>query len=209
MRIIAPTASLLIFLTGVIVTGAARAAEADSAAPAEVTETEIIDYQPSRPWPDQLDFEAGDCWTQSLVVPRRDAWRCACGNSIYDPCFALEGGEYVIAGADPSTGDPGFLIKLTKPLPEPEDYGKADDYVWMIELADGTVTAFMTGATGSVGEKRINFGLPENDEGDPVAIIGELHPGRVWTAEKATLGWGEEGFFIIESEMVPIRTIWR
>ncbi len=182
----------------------------DAAEPApEVTETEIVRYEPPRIWPDELDFRPGRCWTTSLVMPRGDAFRCSTGNLIYDPCFPLEGGEYVIAGADPSTGDPGFLIKLTEPLPEPGDYTEPHDYVWMIELADGTVAARLSGATGIVGEKTIKFILSGYDGGDLVAIIGELNPGKVWTAEKATLDMDEDGFYAVESELVPIRTIWR
>ena len=184
--------------------------EGDAAGTApEVTETRIVRYEPPQSWPDQRDFRPGHCWTTSLAMPRSDAYRCSTGNLLYDPCFAVEGGEYVIAGADPSTGYPGFLIKLTEPLPEPGDYPEIDDYVWMLELADGTVGVWATGATGIVGEKTINVILSGYDGGDLVAIIGELNPGRVWTAERATLGLNEDGFYAVESEMVPIRTIWR
>lgn len=189
---------------------ASALAAGDAAEPCpEVTETEIIRYEPPQLWPDQRDFRDGQCWTTSLVVPRPDAYRCSTGNLIYDPCFVTECGEYVIAGADPSIGAPGFLIRLTEPLPESGDYTPTEDYVWMLELADGTVGVWASGATGIVGEKTINVILSGYDGGDLVAIIGELNPGKIWTAERATLDLNEDGFYAVESELVPIRTIWR
>jgi len=58
-----------------------------------------------------------------------------------------------------------------------------------------------------VDEKRINYlcADPEQD----VVILGDLQPGEVWMAEKATVSFNEGVFSAEESEIVAIRTVWQ
>lgn len=173
-----------------------------------VTETEVISYQPGAP---SGDPQSGNCWTSSLVLPRADAWRCMVGNQIYDPCFAETGVESVVCGADPATDSTGFLLTLTSPLPTPEASGAPASQAWLVELADGTLCGFATGATTGVGEKRLNY-LCAVDNPDPsaaVGLLGDLVPGQVWTAELATIVVGENGPALQSSEMVELRTVWQ
>ena len=88
----------------------------------------------------------------------RDAWRCAVGNGIYDPCFSQD--ESVICGANPTTTTVSFLLTLTEPLPAPEAPQDTANHAWLVELADGTVCEFATGATGGVGGERFNYLCP-------------------------------------------------
>jgi hypothetical protein len=78
--------------------------------------TTVINYLPSVP--DQT--QAGSCWTSSLVTPIASAWRCMVDNQIFDPCLIADDGQTLVCGTDPSTGEPGFQLDLTEPLPQPE-----------------------------------------------------------------------------------------
>jgi len=186
----------------------------NSANTQNITETKVIHYVPTMPLPNGIEVKSGSCWCTSLTAPRKDAWRCMVGSEIFDPCFSIEGGKYVVYQGYPTTDTPDFLIKLTKPLPKPELSPGEKNYGWIIELANGTLTSFMTGATALVDGKRVNYDFSEADSEETVAIVGELRPGKVWTAEKVTLGRKEpgpndDGWFVIKSEIVPLRTVWQ
>lgn len=170
-----------------------------------IFETKVIHYTPAMPSSVGEDIKSGYCWTSSLSAPREGAWRCMVNNEIFDPCFSVGSGEFVLCGADPSIGNQGFLVKLTKPLPTAEVASGKSNNGWMIQLADGSFWRFMTGATLAVDGKRANYSSSE----EAVYIIGDLKPGKVWVAEKATIGEKDSGFFIIKSEMVPLRTVWQ
>ena len=179
----------------------------------DVTETKVIHYNPPMPLAKDMKVRLRSCWRTSIKAPRKNAWRCMVGNEIFDPCFSIEDGEYVIYPAYLAIDNQDLLIKLTKPLPEPEVSSNKTNFGWLIELADGTVSGFMTGATALVDGKRVTYDLSDHDS-EYVVILGKLRPGKVWTAEKATLGQkdagpNDDGWFIIKSEIVPIRTVWQ
>ena len=180
----------------------------------KITETKVIHYVPPVPLPKDIEIRLGDCWRTSLMAPRKDAWRCMVGDEIFDPCFSIEGGKYVVYQNDPPSGTPDFLIKLTEPLPKPELSPGKKNLAWMIELADGTIASLMGGATALVDGKRINYTISIQDDGGNISIIGDLKPGKVWMAEKVTLGGkkpgpNDDGWFVIKSEIVPLRTVWQ
>jgi len=112
---------------------------------------------------------------------RADAWRCIVGNEIYDPCFsARPHATSVICDASP-TKPAGFILKLAAPLPT--HLPASDKQVWMMRLGDGVMCGFLTGATGGIGQQRINYGCTDKSYvlGDPQA------QGKVWYATQATL----------------------
>ena len=151
--------------------------------------------------------QAGSCWTNSLAVWRADAWRCFVGNSIYDPCFAVDGD--VICGASPVTTTASFALELTEPLPAPTVPDDTSGHAWLAELPDGTVCEFATGATGGVDGERINYWCPSPDPDQSVVILGDLQPGAVWMVHWAVLAGSMPNPTILDSAMVDVRTIWR
>ena len=159
------------------------------------------------PGPPTGEPQAGSCWTNSLAVWREDAWRCMVGNDIYDPCFAEDDG--VICGANPVTSTISFALTLTEPLPAPEVSSDTANHAWLVELADGTVCEFATGATGGVGDERINYFCPSTDPSEQVVILGDLQPGVVTMAHRAVLTGSMPDLTVLESKEVPIRTIWK
>lgn len=179
------------------VRGEAAAATANPA-------TQVITYTPGQPTGEPRE---GSCWTNSLAVWREDAWRCAVGDDIYDPCFSSS--EGVICGAVPTTQTASFLLTLTEPLPAPEVPEDTAGHAWRVELADGMVCEYATGATGGVGDDRINYFCPGPDSSQYVVILGDLQPGAVWMAKRAVLTGGMPDVTVLESAEVPIRTVWR
>jgi predicted secreted protein len=95
----------------------------------QITETKVIHYVPPTSFDDDIKVRTGFCWTTSVKAPRKDAWRCMVGNRIFDPCFSIEGGEYVFHQPNPATDTGGFLVKLTEPLPEPEGISKEKNFL--------------------------------------------------------------------------------
>jgi hypothetical protein len=103
---------------------------------------------------------SGYCWTGSLAVNRYDAWRCAAGNEIGDPCFSsdLATGYVVCPNGYVSRG---VEIRLTRRLP----YRYADSgtpsrraHPWAIVTLSGRRYVMLTGATKVVDGQRLNYG---------------------------------------------------
>jgi hypothetical protein len=128
------------------------------------------------------------------------------GNAIFDPCFAIGSDNTIVCGANPATNEPGFKVKLTEPLPTPDVPAQAEENYrgWLIELADGTICNYATGATTGVNGERVNYLCS-----DKSGILGDLHPGRVWTANKVIVEVGPNGPSLKKSETVAIRTVWQ
>jgi hypothetical protein len=129
-------------------------------------------------------------------------------NSIYDPCFTAKGGK-IVCGVDPRWPDNGFTLKLTKRLPKASIpaavKAAAARSGWRFELTDGTVCSPMTGATGLVGDDRINYGCTGG-----FVIAGDLATGETWTATKIVIASEGEGkFTAAESYPVVIKTVWQ
>jgi dipeptidyl-peptidase 4 len=175
-----------------------------AAAPAVAAATQVITYAPGPPTGQPQE---GKCFASSLAVWRENAWRCTVGNELYDPCFSS--GEAVICGGKPTAPMISFLLKLTEPLPAPEVPQNTDGHAWLVELADGTVCEYATGATGGVGGERINYFCPSPDPSQSVVILGDLQPAAVWRAKRAVLTGSMPDLRVVESAEVPIRTLWR
>jgi len=175
-----------------------------AAAPAVTPATQVITYAPGLP---AGQPQEGNCFASSLAVWREDAWRCTVGSVLYDPCFST--GEDVICGAHPTAPTVSFPLTLTEPLPAPEVSQDTGAHAWLVELADGKVCEYATGATSGVGDERINYFCPSPDPGQDVVILGDLHPGAVWMAKRAVLTGGPPDPTVLESAEVPIRTVWR
>ncbi len=172
--------------------------------------TRVIRYTPPATLPDENG--EGDCWTNSIAAPyRADAWRCMAGNSIHDPCFTVAKPDAVICGMNPSNGGAGFVLKLTKPLPEPPRAGKQPPaWGWLIQLADGSDCRPFTGTRPFIDENPVNYGCSPQKEGSANVLIGDLNDkAAVWTARKAVLSQSDHSLIIESSEQVPIVAIWQ
>ncbi len=172
-----------------------------------VASVEVIDYLPTEI---PTETQAGSCFANAVGLGREDAYRCTVDNQIYDPCFVVvddassgDDEPTVVCGADPITGETGFVLELTEPLPEP-DVG-ALEQPWLIELADGTICGLMTGTVPGVDDRVAPYGCQ-----DGTYLFDDFQQdGKVWMAEQAVIGLNDSGYYIEESEIVSIRTVWR
>lgn len=177
----------------------AAGGEAVVAAPTTVTATEVINYTPAEI---PAERQAGSCWTNAIGLGRADAYRCMVGNAIHDPCFVVDDQPTVVCDANPATGETGFVLELTEPLPAPETGQVA--MPWLVELADGQVCGLMTGTVPGVGDRIASYGCP-----DRTYLFNDFQQGEVWQAEQVTFEVGENGFAVTSSKMAPVRRVWR
>jgi hypothetical protein len=141
----------------------------------------------------------------SLASARADAYRCTADsnpNAILDPCFVA--GDVLVCVEDPTQATPGTKLSVAE-LPEANP-ATDETRPWFVELADGTMCGFLTGATGGVGDERLNYGCT-----DQTYILGDPVPGEPWTAERVTMGPGSEGGppAPTSQETVPLARVWR
>jgi len=174
--------------------------------PTTVSATVVTRFVPDRPA--DTTQQDGSCFTSSLALAgRTDAWRCTVGNAIHDPCFALADGA-LVCGANPTAAETGFLLNLTEPLPatdvSPTGVESASRNGWLVELEDGSVCGFNTGATAGINDQRANYGCP-NDEW----IFGDLMPGTVWTGMLGTITVSEAGYRLGAAREVVIGRVWQ
>jgi hypothetical protein len=142
---------------------------------------------------------------ESLALDRADAWRCMVGNEIYDPCFSdAPHATSVICDATPMKPT-GIRVKLSAPLPtHGHTQGKQ---AWILELGDGTICGFLTGATGGVADQRLNYGCTAD-----TYVIGDPQPvGKVWYATEVTVGsqFTSQGPKPLHIFAISIATIWK
>ncbi len=196
-----------------------NAATGTGSAPAQASPaaTRVIAYVPPIP-ASSTAVENGSCWTNSIAAPfRSDAWRCAVGNGISDPCFTLSGSTgTLLCNVDPV--DPAststFVLKLTKPLPQAQTPQglPPSNWAWLVELSDGTLCSPFTGtlpfaATGQVA----NYGCAPGPLGKDVMIFDGLNnSSSIWTAEIGTLSPSKSGPpAIISSSTVTLSAVWQ
>ncbi len=130
---------------------------------------------------------AGSCWTNSIAAPRPGAWRCKIGNEIFDPCFVSppNKGE-VVCGANPATNKPGFVMKLTKPLPELGATARSGEASpWILELADGSICEPFTGTMPMAGGMPArwfcyNPAVPLGHRGRDRGVGTKVYYGQIW-----------------------------
>lgn len=161
---------------------------ATAAAAAPISQTEVTFFTPAVPPGAPRD---GSCWTRSIAVTRPGAWRCMIGNAIHDPCFQVSPDRgVVVCDADPATREAGFVLKLTKPLPEetPPAYEPAEP--WLMQLADGSVCAPFTGTMPLVGGDAARWycfdpSVPMSNAARSRGLVTKIHRvGAIWTVDR-------------------------
>ncbi len=178
-----------------------------------LTETSVIKFEPTMP---SGDAKQGKCWVNSNILAREDAWRCYVGeNEIYDPCFSTaDNPDMVICGADPVSGDAGFKVSLTEPLPAPDVTQAAKDAGanngWYAKLADGRICSFADGATFGAFGQRANYSCSQAGETPDLWMFGDLIPGTVWEGVLGeTAMSADQGPTGTNLRMVLIGTVWQ
>ncbi|HUC31171.1 MAG TPA: hypothetical protein VMR99_00575 [Candidatus Paceibacterota bacterium] len=182
-----------------------------------VSATQVIAYSPSQPT-SSTPLENGSCWTNSIAAPfRADAWRCAVGNGISDPCFQIPGSSStLLCGINPTVQNSTstFVLKLTQPLPAPEvPQGiPPSNWAWLVQLADGTLCTPFTGTLPITATEDVaNYGCAPGPLGDNLMIFGELNTSSSpWMAEVGTISESSSSLPVLAtSSTVPVATVWQ
>jgi hypothetical protein len=178
-----------------------------------VQKTAVSVFAPTAPKGPPRD---GECWTDSIAVARSGVWRCMLGNEIHDPCFTSPGLKgAVICDADPARNNPGFIVKLTKPLPTPSSEEPPDPRPWLVKLADGTTCEIETGTTAMVAGIVIPYDCSDskqcNDRGCPymTGLAEHFNRGNVWTATKIAYSSSDQGLKLISRQRFAVSAIWK
>ncbi|MGB7958102.1 MAG: hypothetical protein WCF77_04680 [Minisyncoccia bacterium] len=190
-----------------------------TAAPAAAQTTQVVQYAPPTP-ASSTPVVDGSCWTNSIAAPfRADAWRCAVGNGIQDPCFQIGGStSTLLCGIDPkdATSSKTFVLSLTKPLPVLTSNSVSppgSDWAWLVELADGTLCSPFTGTLPFAQDGEVAlYSCAPRYKGDDRMIFGNFDTSAdLWTAEVGTLSASTSTFPppIASSSTVPVVTVWQ
>ena len=176
-----------------------------------MSETSIVHFVPSAP---ANDTREGFCWTPSIAAfTRRDACRCSVGNEIHDPCFRVPPiGDRLVCDADPALKKDGFLLKLTKPLPEPSHVPRRM-VPWILKLADGSICETMTGTLPAVNGQpaRWSCAIHIRDQVRPTGVVTTLTPGKIWIADRypeSAIPTPGQASSKVDAEKVPVKMIW-
>lgn len=178
--------------------------------PLIVSQTDVIQFTPAIP---TGGVRKGSCWTESIAVNRTGAWRCAVGNGISDPCFTIPANRtQLVCGANPALKTDGFVLKLTKPLPESSLPDRKPE-PWLFRLADNSICEAMTGTLPAVnGEPaRWSCAIHIRDQVRPAGVVTALTPGKIWLADKfpeSAVSHGPPTAKKFEPEKVPVKVIW-
>ncbi|MCB9126365.1 MAG: hypothetical protein H6638_00390 [Ardenticatenales bacterium] len=163
--------------------------------------TEVILLRPAVP----AFAEEGQCEGMSLALARPNAWRCAVGDQLFDPCVVGSDGQTLVCDADPIEGTPGFALRLTAPLPTVEASPSNETTAWMIQLVTGVHCRFASGVTGLVGEQRINYVCT-----DQRIVLGDLQRDNgTWYAIRADVINNAGTFEATHESRDEIRRLWR
>lgn len=111
----------------------------------------------------------GTCWTTSITVGSRDAYRCYAGNQILDPCFAASADAHsVICYADPWA--PGVRLLFATKLPKPAQVTVA--HPWALQLANGKRCVAATGVVDRIGSLALLYHCRDGGEAGTPAKHG-------------------------------------
>lgn len=173
-----------------------------------ITPTSVIAFAPPETLP--AEQKNGNCWTASLTQPyRKDAFRCAVGSVVYDPCFATDQASLVFCQTNPATGNP-VVIKVTKALPAvtlPSTI--KDNWAWFVKLSDGTICSPITATKIYVNGEQAIYGCTPPDKTTQIVLMGDLTKADRWTANKVVREKQGASWVLKSRDEVEVDTVWQ
>jgi len=131
---------------------------------------------------------SGSCWTGSIAAPRAGAYRCTSGNGIFDPCFAMSGGQAVACPSGNPGDERGTVIHLTAALPAGNTAQATPKHPWYFTLLDQAACGAMTGTLVSP-DHTYDCLIPATgtDPQQSVYCTAPAEDGQVYTVDCAPL----------------------
>jgi len=136
---------------------------------------------------------SGTCWTSSITVAARGAYRCFAGDQILDPCFAAVSRDVVDCYGDPWSKAVELTLKSRLPTPgAPLKISQP----WALELAGGNRCVATTGTTDFIDQVAMRYQCRTGIAGlsstsgpvwqalyqDPAGAHSQVPVAAVWTA---------------------------
>ncbi len=190
-----------------------------ASAPVLEAATQVVQYVASMP-SSSVPVKEGSCWTNSIAAAfRGDAWRCAVGNDISDPCFQIPGAQKLLCNVNPTKPNDTstFVLQLTKPLqkPQPVQGVEPAGSGWLIELKGGTLCTPYTGTLPfTANGEAPSYACAPGPLGKDISIFNINTSSSPWTADIGTIARAPANStsglpVIASSSTVPIVTIWQ
>jgi len=168
----------------------------------QITGTVVMTYVPTVI---PTATQKGSCFANAIGLGRADAWRCTTDdNAIHDPCFQVDATPTIVCGADPITGEEGFVLELTEPLPA-ADPGTATG-AWIVQLADGTICSLSTGTIPGVGDQTAPYACADDAHSNLMEDFTIF--GTYWYAQSVVFTLSDDGFAIQSSVRTPVSMVW-
>ena len=196
----------------VVIAVLALGTAAAGSAPVAPEETRVEVFLPAVP---AGKSRSGHCWTDSIAIGRPGVWRCMTDNEIYDPCFAVPKLDHAVVCDARPTGDPGFVLELTQPLPKPSLPPAKDALPWLLKLADGSTCEVLTGTVARVKGRDLPFSCSDSRDCDDdtcsfmTGLTQDLKRGKTWTAEKITFSAVRGKTRLLKRERIRVEAVWR
>jgi hypothetical protein len=170
-----------------------------SAAALSAPGTQTVSFVPAVP----DEIRSGACYTGSDIVALPTAWRCGVdGGEVFDPCMLAGDGATVVCGADPTSGQPGFALELTQPLPAAGVEGKDYPGAWLFQLESGEICRYNMGATITIGDERIAYSCSNLTQ-----LLGDIDKSTpLWTIDAVTTESNGEGGLDVTSR-TPVTVV--
>lgn len=108
-------------------------------------DTELYLYRPFTDTKKHLpmviaDKKSGECWQQSQLIKREDAWRCIAAGKVYDPCFVQPFGSHLEAACPASPWSSSAVQVSVATALDNKQHQALDmsrTFPWAIELTTG------------------------------------------------------------------------
>jgi len=144
--------------------------------------------------------ERGSCWVGSIAINRDDAWRCASGNALYDPCFSSSKARGIVVCPLAPWQTSGVELKLTKRLPQPNPAkASTTGHPWAIQTSSGLRCLFDTGAAPVIhnlpgsyfcaGSPDDLWGLPSRNSQPWMIYVGPPSATKLSKRVSVTVAW--------------------
>jgi hypothetical protein len=123
-------------------------------------------YVPKALSKDQQNLPEAGCWS-SIASNRNDAYRCSHASRIYDPCFTEISRSYVACPESPKGEERIFKLTLSQEVKN--DNESAALIPWYVVLSNGRVCSFITGATATLIDGRLDYAC--SGDGDAYLVL--------------------------------------
>lgn len=152
------------------------------------------------------EIRAGACYTGSDIVSTPTAWRCGvAGGEPFDPCILAADGQTVVCGADPTTGEIGFSLELSQPLPAAGVEGKSYPGAWMFQLENGDTCRFNMSSSVTIDGEPVLYSCMNLTQ-----LLGDIDKTTpTWTIKSVTTeSDGQGGMTVTSSKPLAVTRIW-